>query len=300
MFTITSSGDDPKNGRGVGKTTLVEVSAKLVGGIVCIRPSHQSYDRMMAVLLTPAAENKGVVLIDNLKSFKFSCDVLESLITSTEINGHRLNKGHVVRPNYHTFAVTVNGASYSKDMAERTVVIKLNPHKNKSTWQQKTEEFIEKNRDAIIADIRWHLMQKPQKLKQYDRWAPWCTGVLAKLPDADKLVELMKSRRSDVDEDDQTSATLLQHLEACIVNETNYKSAEIAHVIIPSQLMHRWLREIHPTLDFKHTNGLVAQHLTKNVRKYRNNKMRGYLWVGTKAETDIPPTICTYSVKGKS
>ncbi len=65
------------------------------------------------------------MLFDNLESFCVSNDLPESLATCEDINGYRLHHGHASRPNALTDAVTVNGASYSKDLAGRSVVIEL-------------------------------------------------------------------------------------------------------------------------------------------------------------------------------
>jgi hypothetical protein len=297
MFTVTADAEgDSHRGRGAGKTTFVELCAKLVGGTMAIRPG-MAVDRVMAVLLSPSARNKRVALFDNLKAFRFSNDFFESLIMCEDINGHRLNHGHASRPNYLTVAVTVNGASYSKDMAERSVVIKLNKPKRSGAWYKETLELVEQHRDEIVADVRWHLTRKRKPLKKYDRWEVWCEDVLARLPDADTLIGLLEQRRKEIDEDDQASADYAQHLAACVRGHGTGSDPNKAHVFIPSPLMLQWLRVMKPDLDLKQMAGLVTQHLSDRVSKKSFNTGRGYVWTGKNADPALPLIKFQYEVK---
>lgn len=303
VFTVTSdTKGDKHKGRGSGKTTLVELCSTLVGGSMAIRTTW-SQDRMMAVLLSPAARSKRVALFDNLKAFRFSSDMFESLVTCGDINGHRLNQGYASRPNDLTFAVTVNGASFSKDMAERTVVVKLKQPKKSGTWYKETLALIEQHRDEIIADVQWHLSRKNKVLKQTDdRWEVWCAEVLARLPEADQLIELLDNRRKEIDEDDQASDDYKQHVEACIQGYDASTNPDKAYLYIPSPLMLKWLRLMNPGLDSKQVSGLVTQYLSDRVTSKRTSTMRGYIWTGKSASTAMPPVNFKYevSLNGKS
>ena len=297
VFTVTADGNaDSHRGRGAGKTTFVELCAKLVGGPMAVR-TGLSTDRVMAVLLSPSARNKRVALFDNLKAFRFSSDLFESLVTCEDINGHRLNHGHASRPNHLTFAVTVNGASYSKDMAERSVVIKLKPPNRSGTWYKETLALVEQHRGEVIADVRWHLARKRKPLPKYDRWEVWCEDVLARLPEASKLIELLEKRRKEIDEDDQASADFTQHLEACIRGHGTGTNPDTTRAFIPSPLMLQWLRLIKPDLDLRQVAGLVTQHLSDRVSKKNRNCVRGYVWTGKDADPALPPVKFQYEVK---
>ncbi|MBA4188843.1 MAG: hypothetical protein C0467_12670 [Planctomycetaceae bacterium] len=297
-FTFTSdAGSDKHKGRGTGKTTFTELSSKLVGGTMAIRTSV-STDRALAVLLSPSAKNKRVGLFDNLKAFRFSSDFFESLVTCEEINGHRLHHGHASRPNYVTYAVTVNGASYSKDMAERSVVIKLKQPKRSGTWYAKTLKLIEEHSDEIIADVRWHLTRKKKAIEKYDRWEVWCDDVLARLPAPDSLIELLDKRRKEIDEDDQASADYVQHVEACIRSHGSGMKPDTAHVFIPSPMLLKWLQLLNPEIRTSgQVSGIVTQHLSHRIKNQRRAAVRGYVWTGKTANTQSQPTMLEYKVK---
>jgi len=297
-FTFTSDASTDKHkGRGTGKTTFTELSSKLVGGTMAIRTSV-STDRALAVLLSPSAKNKRVGLFDNLKAFRFSSDFFESLVTCEEINGHRLHHGHASRPNYVTYAVTVNGASYSKDMAERSVVIKLKQPQRSGTWYAQTLKLIEEHRDGIIADVRWHLSRPKKAIEKYDRWEVWCDDVLARLPEPNTLIELLDKRRKEIDEDDQASADYVQHVEACIRSHSTGTKPDTARVFIPSPMLLKWLALLNPEVRTSgQVSGIVTQHLSDRIKNQRRAAVRGYLWTGSKADKQTQPKMLVYKVK---
>ena len=297
-FTITSDpGSDSHKGRGTGKTTFVEICSKLVGGTMAIRASV-STDRALAVLLSPSAANKRVALFDNLKAYRFSSDFFESLVTCESINGHRLNHGHASRPNYITFTITVNGASYSKDMSERTIVLKIiQPHRS-GTWYKETVNMIENHRDEIIADVRWHLSRKKKTVKKPDRWEVWCDDVLARLSKPNALITLLGQRRREIDEDDQAAADYVQHVEACIRSHGSGRNPDTSHVFIPSPLMLKWLNLFNQEITSSgQVAGIVNQHLSARIAKKHFSAVRGYIWLGKKADKSSLPVKFLYEVK---
>ncbi len=99
-----------------------------MGGHVDVRPG-EDIDRLMTRLLSPAALDRRVVLLDNVKTLKFSWADLEALITSDIISGRRLYAGEGRRPNSLLWCITLNRAGLSKDLAQRVVIIRLRrPH----------------------------------------------------------------------------------------------------------------------------------------------------------------------------
>ncbi len=298
VFTITSdtSGDSNK-GRGAGKTTFIEICSMLVGGTIAIRPNG-AMDRTMAVLLTPSAAKIRVALIDNLKTFRFSSEFVESLVTCTVINGHRLHYGHASRPNYITFSVTVNGASYSKDMAERSVVIKLKQPVRSGAWYNKTVALIKNHREKIIQDIHWHLTRKLKPIKKYGRWELWCLEILGRLPDPDKVIALLEKRRRAIDEDGHATVDYTLHVEACIRAYAGNINPDSAKVFIPSPLMLVWMRQLYPQIQTgAQVAGVVAQHLSDRIQKKHTAQQRGYLWTGENAATNASTKTLIYKVK---
>lgn len=83
-FLFTAPG-----GRGKGKSKLAQFIARVYGGSIDISP-HEEIGVVKQRLLTPGSEDKRVVLIDNVKSHRFSWSDLESLITAPAVSGKRL------------------------------------------------------------------------------------------------------------------------------------------------------------------------------------------------------------------
>lgn len=296
-FTITTEpGSDDDRGVGAGKTTVAEMVGKLAGGYISIR-HNTSPDRVLAGLLSPEALPYRVALIDNLKSYRFSSELNESLVTCESINGYRLYHGHASRPNFLTTIVTVNGAAYSKDMALRTVVIFLRRPERMPGWHRETTTYIEKNRARILSDIRWHLGRPGKTMGRVDRWEDWCGEVLNRMEKPNALLRKLEERRADIDEDDHDAVEVVDHIRACLQAALPDASLDRASVVIPSLTLAAWVRKLKTTM----TDRQVAQYLrhlqSPRLRPYRTSKMRAYMWEGSKADPEAPPYVLTYKVR---
>ena len=148
---IGPKNDDQDNGRGVGKSILVEMLSILVGGVVSFS-THDTIKDIKTRLLSPEARYLRVALLDNVKAYRFSWDDLEALITSPVISGHKLYEGEGRRPNTLTWAITMNGGKMSKDMAKRVMIIRVKRPSYGKDWEDRTQQFIETHRWEIIAD----------------------------------------------------------------------------------------------------------------------------------------------------
>src|SRR5262249_28964922 len=95
---LFTSEDDARGGRGVGKTTVPKVGARLLGGHIDLAANEKMPD-IITRLLTPDALDRRVVLLDNVKSLKLSWAELESLVTNDTVSGHRMFHGEGWRPN---------------------------------------------------------------------------------------------------------------------------------------------------------------------------------------------------------
>src|SRR5262249_3393730 len=117
-FRIEGPVDDPPElgKRHVGKTTFVEVLASLCGGLLDLEEGEDIPD-VKTRLLSEEGMGKRVLRIDNVKTLRMSWAGLEHFITSDVISGKRLYRGEGSRPNAVTVFITINGGSFSKDMA---------------------------------------------------------------------------------------------------------------------------------------------------------------------------------------
>ena len=177
---MTGPDQDPEQGRGVGKTQLTDIIAEeLAGGYVDVAPTESIADVKTRLLSTESGRRR-VARLDNLKTFKFSWADLEGLITSSKISGRALYMGEGRRPNTLVWVITLNGASLSKDMAQRCVQIKLARPRFDASWETRVREFIRANRWGLIADIRTLLEADSPVLCPQTRWAAWERDVLGK------------------------------------------------------------------------------------------------------------------------
>lgn len=286
---------DPDAGRGTGKTTLPQYLSELVGGCVDIDPSDNR-NRLLSNLLSPTCFARRIALVDNLKSARFSHDLVERLITRSEITGHRLYRGFAHRPNLLVWITTVNGAFFSTDMAQRSIVLRIErPTDTPQDWDAETLAFIRENRDEIVADVRWHLeVKRPTRLTKVDRWGPWCLGVLSRCKKPNQLLAQIGGRRAAIDADKEEVALALDHLRACLTTHFDVGPGPVnvdgAVVWVPTAWLVQALRVLKRDFTDRQAQQFLAR-LTSSplLRRCNRNTQRGYLYVGKRVDPDHPP-----------
>jgi hypothetical protein len=292
FVVVADPAKDERGGRGTGKTKMVELLAHLVGGCIDIQPGI-SGDRVVSNLLSPTSWARRVVLVDNLKTLHYSNGPVESYITRSEITGHRLHQGFAMRPNLLTWAVTVNGASFSTDTARRSVVIYLKrPKQSSDAWYTATLNFIEKHREAILADVRWHLeVKEPATMKppKEDTWADWRKGVLSRCEKPDTLVKRMEKRRTTIDGDKEDLTNMITHIRACLQEELPLTNLDRAVVWVPSQVLIKWVQLIKPRLDSWQASTSLKMLPAERFRFQHKKEGNGYWWHGAKVDDEDPP-----------
>src|SRR5262249_39709613 len=98
-WLITGPDDDPEMGRGIGKTRLVAMAGRLVGGTFDIRPTDPWDDIIRRLLSSTECATQRLILIDNVKTHRFSWADIENLITAEFVNGRKMFVGDGRRPN---------------------------------------------------------------------------------------------------------------------------------------------------------------------------------------------------------
>lgn len=186
--------------RGFGKSTLTDALGELYG-MIEVEPNGRNEDRVVTRLLSEAALVQRVVRIDNIKG-GMSSGLLESLITTQRISGHRMYQGEASRPNTLTFLLTGNTIRLSRDMAERSFTIRLARPTPRPSWREDLFAFIRENRERIIADSIHLLKQEPYRTGARDRWQSWTDEVLSRCTDdPEAVVRLNQARRDDCDDE---------------------------------------------------------------------------------------------------
>lgn len=234
MFVITS-----KHGRGAGKSTMVQIFGDLVGGIMEFA-AGETTEAVKKRLLSPIGRKSRICRIDNLKTHRFSNAELEGMITSPRISGHEMFEGEGTRPNLLTWIATVNGFNASTDIAQRSVVIFINPPKYSGDWTKDTTEFAETNRKEILADLIAFLRREQAPMSSASRWGEWERCVLSRLPDYELARTTMLQRQSECDVESSEDDILGDFLFSTI-HELGYSESD--RVFIPNLQMAKWSAE---------------------------------------------------------
>ena len=253
--------------------------------------------RMKTRLLTAPSMSTRAALLDNVKSFNFSWPELEALITSPTINGHRMYQGDASRPNNLCWFITFNGASLSKDMAQRSVIIKLRRTECTQTWESDVKQYIADHAPSIVAAVVARLREPAEPLRRYTRWSGWESAVLSRLPEPADAQRVIAERQGEADVDEDKSELIFDGFAERLA-DLNY-NIETDRVHIPASVAHEWLNEI---LGEKESVTKTTRYLKQLVTENRTSMIqidpsrttgRGFLWAGPNepARTDIKARI---------
>lgn len=284
-FVVTSGVDcrpDPQRGRGTGKTSFVQAVGDLYGGTFPLRSAGDP-DHVLSDLLSPRAFELRVVELDNLKSHRLSSEFLEALVTRQTIGGHLLYRGHATRPNHLTLFVTVNGPSFSKDLAQRSVVIRLARPVYRAGWAAETERLIRDHRDAIFADIGAFMAPKSRVPGEQFRWEDWACEVVGRLKEPDGVLRAILVRQGAVDADDDAADDVVDLFGRKIRERMKGSNTACLRVFIPSLVAGQWAAE----LDRRQSHGQATAYLKAldhpRLRYCRSATARGFIWSGMAA-----------------
>jgi hypothetical protein len=280
-FVITADA-----GRGTGKTSLAAMVGYISGGIIDLS-ANETAEVVKQRLLSPDGMTKRIALLDNVKSLRFSWAELESLITTPTISGKRMYTGEASRPNTLTWLMTLNGASLSTDLSQRSVIIKIAKPAYSATWAEDTRQYIDSHRQEIIGDIIGFLRSPRAELPKHSRWGAWERDILARLPepiDAQKLItERQAAADVEIDEADLIDDYFARELSSLKYNP------DTDRVFIPSAVVCRWWNRaanenktataVTRTMNQK-VQEKTLRRITQNVC---NTYGRGFVWVGADA-----------------
>lgn len=283
VFLITSD-----KGTGAGKTKLATVAASLVGGHVELS-KDADVEIIKQRLLSSEGVTKRVVILDNIKTLKFSWAELEAMITSRVISGKKMYVGEWQRPNNITWIITLNGASLGRDMAERVITIKLSKPSYHDEWLATVTKFIETRRWEIIADLiaflRWP--KAAAGLKRHSRWSDWEGHVLMRMSDPEPIQREILRRQVVNNVETEESEELQLYFEQRLTL-LGYDTLSDC-VFIPSPIIQSWYcQATRERANVVQANRIVRQKIAEGTLLHlhppetRRNK-RGLCWVGVEA-----------------
>jgi hypothetical protein len=281
-FLFTAEEGDPQGGRGVGKTKLPQMAGYLVGGIVNAGPS-EPIDVINTRLLSPAARDKRLILIDNIKSHHYSRDQYEAAITSDVISGRELFVGEGRRPNYLTWCLTINGASLSRDLAQRCVLTELARPQHDPRWETDVRAYIDLNHWAIIGDLLAILQEPAPTLERHSRWALWESQVLAHVADPGACQKVILERQGAVDDDAGEAEVVRAQFVEELTQRGHRHAEEILFVpsAVTAAVVNTALAEKYAV---NRANAVLATLVIPELRRSKHDGARGWAWTGARAD----------------
>jgi len=315
VFATPDTSDDPEAGRGAGKSTVAQIVGRLSGGYFSLR-KEADVDRALSDLVSPSGLSARLVLMDNLKALKFSSMFLESLITTDQVDGHRLYHGLASRPNCITYVLTANEPMLSKDFATRCIPIILNQAKKDPNWDIKVEDLLKDKTflKELYADILWHLQlpiknlptgKNPDgKTAEYDRWSLWwrevASRVCASSAELATLLLTVKKRRGQIDVDLAEREEVEDILTSAMIT-SGITDPEGVAVFFPTRVLGRLLGKM---FDRDASASAIGRRL-KIMQLPRlhyteagpHGKQRGYWWVGPESGINVAQGIGLYFIE---
>lgn len=281
VFVITSD-----QGPGSGKTTLADVVSVLVDGSVDASPKDD-VAQLKTRLLSNDATGKRIVLIDNIKSAKFSWADFEALVTRPVISGRGLYVGESRRPNIFNWLVTLNGISLSADIAQRSVVIKLKRTTFDATFRERVFNFAIDHRDEIISDALGALRSigNPTNcITTFSRWGNWEDQVLNKLPDPQILQQTIVERQAESDDDLDEADILREYVVFDL--RANGLDPDGVSLQIDSQIAASWVNRsmggsrLSTNTACRKLQDLIRRGKIPQLTAHRAKDHRFYIWRG--------------------
>lgn len=273
-------GVDSITGTGAGKSELVKRVASLTGGAYEFGSQDIKEENIRKALVN--GQRFRVALMDNVKESCLSSAVIESLVTSPSLGGHKLHVGYNSRPNVITWAVTMNGMALSRDLAQRMVVIKMTQPNRSGTWDDDVDRFIVQHREDVVSDIAAFFQRPTTRLSRYTRWASWEVAILSRMENPTAMQKLIEQRSSDSDEDQSTAQSFCEYATEQLTS-MGYDPLEDA-IHIPSGVATHWMMEASGK-DFTKRSAAAALKAMvdggslKNIKLNPSRKFgRGWVW----------------------
>lgn len=216
LFMISS--DD---GQGSGKSILARAVAKLCGagdsehygGIEIDR--GEGIEQIKQRLLSPESVTKRVVIIDNVRDNRINWSSLEALVTSPVISGKKMYIGESQRNNTFLWILTLNGPGASSDLAQRSILIKVEKSEYAAGRVEELYTFIRTHREDILGDIGACLSQPPFEIPtHYTRWATWEREILGRVGSTHDLRQKITSRQESIDYDREEAEIITERIES--------------------------------------------------------------------------------------
>ena len=313
---------DSIDGAGAGKTTMVELIAKLYDG-TAIRTNPQqlrnNYEDLTKRLVSTTGRIARVLLCDNVTG-RFECPELADMMTAECISGKApYGRGEESRPNNLTYAITANSATMDNDLSDRCYFIKVKRPSRSSKWKTSVLQYIKRNRYQIIADIIAMLEQGTQLEGQpVTRFPEFEESILRAVckdrPEFDLAIETLSVARADANVEAEYATRAEEEFQTFMLREMDLRvQPGNENIFILGTLAELWMREI---FSFDEIKGNLMQTLRGFAKNNHTDKFsghiermcfdsggketrrRGILWVGDPSRVNDKPDH-VIGLKGK-
>jgi hypothetical protein len=304
MFVIEpdrQSQESATEGRQTGKSTVPQIFASILPGKGYVGfGQNDQEDRIQTRLLSKEGRRARVMLIDNITSQSFGNQFLSRMITDQQFSGRELYTGEGSRPNYITVVATFNNSSMNKDLAVRSVVIRLKSATLSVQWKSRVQAFIRKHRWEIISDAINLL--KGQRHSPTEgaltpgpganlRFQAWGAEVLGTMDNYAELADEVVHRQQQSD----TSGDIREEIVAVFEEAAKKKygsHVDISklHVFVPSQVVaSEIVQKVRGSSKRYEDEGVIAAvrwfwrvwgMSDKRFQQTNTNRKRGALWKG--------------------
>ena len=286
FFVITSNDTSSNQGRGAGKTTLVNLISNLSGGQIQLGQS-QDIQNVKRELLNRSDGNPcpRILNLDNLKSPSYSSADFEALITSEEITGHKHFSGGMSLKNYHVLVMTVNQPSFRKCLAQRAIVVELALPSHSPNWHHEVKKFVEVNRDKLFSDLKAFFDRPRGELPEQGttRWGEWERDVLSRLSNPEQIRNLIISRQKKLDSDGVDSEDFLtnldlSHRQGTLSHEYGAKYVNSKVLKIENPQMYNFFRDVTGETIGKNVLANKIQSFGIDCLKYERSSKKKGVW----------------------
>lgn len=292
LFVIEGAPDDPSGGVGIGKSILVDAVASLSstdgGGYIDVPESKFEPDEIKRRIINDDSTAR-VVRYDNIKKARLSSEVLESMITTSVISGHKLRHGHSTKKNRYTYVMTFNDAALSKDLASRAVRIRLaRPPEREAGWKKDLLALIRVKKKELISNLLWHLAHHGDNFRSSFRFEEWTEEVLGKFTKGVDISSELKTSREDlndeVNEIEEMESTVANRLRGYFTRSPSdnpiYFDPEQGAMFVPNALLVKWLnldlgQKYYSATQIKK---LLSRGNSKFMRNAKTRLVRGVIW----------------------
>jgi len=295
LFIFEAAASSIQGGRGAGKSTVVQVAGRLVGGLLTFDPGEPLRD-IHARLLSPPGRESRLVCFDNVKTLRLSSAGLEGMITSDVLSGRQMYQGEGKRLNTLTWSLTFNEPSLGKDLARRSLSIRLRPPTYRPDWEAEVNAHIETHRWAIVGDCIAEL-QRPTEMPagfKYSRWPVWERQVLGQMADPIRLQRLIEERRAELDDDDRIGEEVGAVIAAVVAGQFKYPhNPDAMKILIPAGVLHEQVvKKFQPDI---RTSAHASRWLsTVPIPRFSKHNAtvpyRGFIWRGSECPDDAQLT----------